>query len=560
MKKLLFLIAVILSSFTNSSAGHFVGGEITWECLSNGEYVFSMNLYRDCSGIPSTLQNETITIVGSPLPLNGVTSILVKPDLVRFAATNNGDLSAYCSSAYGSQASCAAGGAGVLQLLPYKSDPIRLTGTPPSSGWSFFYELPCCFSSNFGNVNASGNGLLRSIMLPVNNQRVDTCFSSSPTFVETPSGRFCRGDLVNYSNKAVSKDGDVLNYFSGPILAGSANNFTLIPYKSGFSTTNPTPSTAFNPLNVNYTLDSLSGDVSFAVHGGSFGNEFYTTNSEVRSYRNGVLSSIIGRTFPIVIGDCTPMPNGLQNTAPSISPPFISAGGGSFSATVMAGASLSATINISDIDTTGVGTGRQEITITPLGTSFSTNLVDPRMCTNPLDTSCATFIALPFIDTNQNPSKLAYKTLGSTLLFFSWQTDCNHLKADGTAKTHYFTMKATDDHCPNPKSVYKTIAITVLPSGSNCNLTTGILGVQSTFNSQVSLYPNPTHGQFNIDLDTVTEFVEVVIRNIRGQVVQQGTFTNQSRLDLNIDSDAGIYFIQLTNEKGERANMKVVKQ
>jgi hypothetical protein len=30
-----------------------MGGEITWDCVGGGQYVFTMKLYRDCNGITS---------------------------------------------------------------------------------------------------------------------------------------------------------------------------------------------------------------------------------------------------------------------------------------------------------------------------------------------------------------------------------------------------------------------------------------------------------------------------------------------------------------------------
>jgi len=53
---------------------------------------------------------------------------------------------------------------------------------------------------------------------------------------------------------------------------------------------------------------------------------------------------------------------------------------------------------------------------------------------------------------------------------------------------------------------------------------------------------------------------EADVINIQGQVVQELQINNQNALELELKGKAGIYFIQLTNEKGERVNLKVVKQ
>ena len=41
---------MILSALPTQQAGatHYMGGEITWECLPNGNFRFWMKLYREC--------------------------------------------------------------------------------------------------------------------------------------------------------------------------------------------------------------------------------------------------------------------------------------------------------------------------------------------------------------------------------------------------------------------------------------------------------------------------------------------------------------------------------
>jgi len=53
--------------------------------------------------------------------------------------------------------------------------------------------------------------------------------------------------------------------------------------------------------------------------------------------------------------------------------------------------------------------------------------------------------------------------------------------------------------------------------------------------------------------------LQLSIRNIHGQVVMEADFEAQNLLEVDIPGKAGLYFIQLTNKQGERANLKVVK-
>jgi hypothetical protein len=67
MKKFLTLLLAYLF-VTSAQATHLQGAEITWQCKSNGKYVFTLSVYRDCGGVilPTTAQtlgnNAGVTI------------------------------------------------------------------------------------------------------------------------------------------------------------------------------------------------------------------------------------------------------------------------------------------------------------------------------------------------------------------------------------------------------------------------------------------------------------------------------------------------------------------
>lgn len=79
------------------------------------------------------------------------------------------------------------------------------------------------------------------------------------------------------------------------------------------------------------------------------------------------------------------------------------------------------------------------------------------------------------------------------------------------------------------------------------------------FQEQVSFYPNPTNGMVQINLEELANEVTIQVLNLQGQLMQEERFNDQS-FQLELPTAAGIYFIQLTNQSGERANLKVVKQ
>ena len=69
MRKFLVIIFCSLFSF-NSFSSHLMGGEITWECLKSGpdagKYIFTMKVYRDCSGISVSTITQVIQVWNHP--------------------------------------------------------------------------------------------------------------------------------------------------------------------------------------------------------------------------------------------------------------------------------------------------------------------------------------------------------------------------------------------------------------------------------------------------------------------------------------------------------------
>tara|TARA_B100000508_G_C11425190_1_gene260439 strand:- start:39 stop:803 length:765 start_codon:yes stop_codon:yes gene_type:complete len=245
----LFLLAFI-PIYTPTNAGHLIGGEIGWQCLSNGKFVFHMSLYRECSGIPWSFRNDTLRIHGSTLP-NGRTSIVLKPDSVAFLADNSGDQSPKCTSQYGSPDTCPNGDDGSIQKFPYKSDPITIGGIPPASGWHFYYDAPCCRPSGMANLNSTGALLLRAIMFPtVGNDSTDICYDSSPMFTEIPPFNTCRGEKITYNHIVRDIDFDSIGLSWGNPINGPISAPVPLTYRASFSHNNPTPNTSYNLSNI----------------------------------------------------------------------------------------------------------------------------------------------------------------------------------------------------------------------------------------------------------------------------------------------------------------------
>ncbi len=142
----------------------------------------------------------------------------------------------------------------------------------------------------------------------------------------------------------------------------------------------------------------------------------------------------------------------------------------------------------------------------------------------------------------------------------------NHTNKSGYGKIGdlYFTLSPSISNPQFLISVSDWLAIdasgntlTVQPASDTLNVTTGInqLSVNS---EQLSIYPNPTSGQFTISLNSNQNGCTVEVYNVMGEKIYQSVLYNsQNSIDLNIQP-AGMYFIYLKSEAGIQVEKLVV--
>ncbi|MEQ8623451.1 MAG: T9SS type A sorting domain-containing protein [Vicingaceae bacterium] len=91
----------------------------------------------------------------------------------------------------------------------------------------------------------------------------------------------------------------------------------------------------------------------------------------------------------------------------------------------------------------------------------------------------------------------------------------------------------------------------------NKSLTVGI--AESSFGELLKVYPNPTKGDFSIDLGNTYENTQVFITDITGRLVESKTLTQSRVLDLSIEAPAGIYLVSI-QAGNKRAVIRLVKE
>lgn len=428
-----------------------MGGEITWECLNNGQFIFTLKVYRDCNGIAFATTNHALEVHNYPTA--GVTSQI---QLDFFSVT---DITPSCEGSPCATLTTADPDIqGAIEEYILKSDSITLNGVPPANGWVFTWTYGDRNAAIDNIVNAQNFGItLRAKLFSPNGQNAFPCFDSSPDFFQKPSTIICAGEKFTYNHSAFDNELDSLSYSwaqpldgnfctNRPCTIGALFQENVTPVilafdaANGYSFDNPYPDTSLDVRNVAATLDSSNGEISFT----SYNTGEFVSVIRVEAFRCGEKVAEIYRELQTVIASgCA------SNEPPIIPPPFAN---GTFSDTVKVGDYID--IDISVFDSLRADNPKDDsIFFYASGFQFGSNYTDSTMgCANP---PCAT-LSSPAPDTGV----ASYSTK------FRWQTTCDHIATTtpsciATQNTHTFVIRAFDDFCPAAGQSIATLSVTV---------------------------------------------------------------------------------------------------
>ncbi|MCB0792368.1 MAG: gliding motility-associated C-terminal domain-containing protein [Flavobacteriales bacterium] len=230
-RKLITLLFAGLFMANTAHATHVTGAEIIWNCVGNGQYDFSLIIYRDCAG---TTLDQTYTLdMTSPC---GNTSVTVTQQSFT-------EVSQLCPDDIGNS-SCNGGPLPGIQAYIYTGS---LSNLAPCDSWTISWDL-CCRNNAIVNLTDPGNqdGYIEAVM-----NNADFPCNDSPQFTNAPIPYVCLGSPVFYSYGAFDPDGDSLSYsFVSAMGGGGAPLGYNFPYS------------AIEPI-TGITLDPLTGLVSF---------------------------------------------------------------------------------------------------------------------------------------------------------------------------------------------------------------------------------------------------------------------------------------------------------
>jgi len=203
--------------------------------------------------------------------------------------------------------------------------------------------------------------------------------------------------------------------------------------------------------------------------------------------------------------------------------------------------------------------GAWEQGVNPLGAYvYANHFFGPGVgCPLAYDTLDLSLLAPPVVNlgadttlcTNQSVLLNAGSTPGNTYLWSNGVTGPNALAftTGGVAVTNTYSVTVT---AANGCSNRDTILV-------NFVLCTGLY--ENNGANGLSVYPNPTHGEVYVNYDFSTgNALPYSILNTLGEVVATGVLNSGSNMITLPKTEAGIYWIQMTNEKGIVATQKLI--
>lgn len=441
--KIIRIIAVTLALFVTGqlSASHLLGGEIYWRCTNNGKYIFTVVLYRDCTGIS----------IPNSATINGPQGQIQ----CSYVAAKSGDVSPPCPDPNWA-ITCSAGDDGAIEKGVYESSPVTLNGTPPPSGWEFSWTS-CCRPS-LENTNASGY-YLRSVMYPYTPPgastplNASTCYDNSPTFAQDANGITCPDFKYTFNHLPSDKDVDSLVFGWAHPWDGANSN---ISWSTGFSNTAPFPDQSENTSNGPNTLDPQSGEMTVEAYNPQDG--WYASCVSVKEYRCGQLIGEVFRDVPMHFLDVTDCQSNASTPTAEIDTAVyqnVKRQGNVYSIKVYPQDTVLFRITGKDLDQFSNGFF-QQICMKAGGLQINTNNYSSSTGCNGA-APCASL-------TSVNPNGSYCNTIQNTVEFF-WVPDCVHLNSGscGSANNKYFfTIRMQDNGCAAPKIGLASVIVEVI--------------------------------------------------------------------------------------------------
>lgn len=86
------------------------------------------------------------------------------------------------------------------------------------------------------------------------------------------------------------------------------------------------------------------------------------------------------------------------------------------------------------------------------------------------------------------------------------------------------------------------------------------LGINTLgFSKKISVFPNPTQGDLQLQLPKVYDVLHVVITNAIGQEISHTTYNKSDAIKFVIRGNSGLYFVKVNTNEGVARTFKILK-
>ncbi|MGB0885367.1 MAG: hypothetical protein ACPGR5_03000, partial [Chitinophagales bacterium] len=290
LKKYFFSLLILIFFVNDVNATHFLGSEITYECIGSNIYTVSATIYRDCGINNAPLPNSLNLNYASSCGSGNVN--LTRMSLV--------DITPSCPT----EPSCSGTAGGVeehvyqetLDLNPFQCSDWILTAGPSVS------NNLCCRNTTINTLDNPGSNTMY-ISSSLDNTNNAGC-NSSPQFNNAPSSTTCINQPFVYNHGVSDADGDSLYFSLGPCYQTATS---LVTYAAGFNGATPLNTTS------GVNIDNATGAL------------FFTPTTQqiaiicivVEEFRNGIKIGEVNRDMQFNILNCnnvSPTASGVNGT------------------------------------------------------------------------------------------------------------------------------------------------------------------------------------------------------------------------------------------------------
>ena len=482
----LIVISFMIFGFAqNSNASHVAGVDINYVCVGQDSFLVTLNIFRDCSGIPAPTNPDMqfVSSCGSSFSQN-----------LTLQNPGGTEVSQLCATSI-VNSTCNGG------LLPGMQQYIYTTIvvlSPQCNFWTMSWD-ECCRNTTV-NLVGGPNMYVEATMY----SGTDTC-NNSPVFNAQPIPYVCINQVVNYNFGVTEPDGDSFVYsFTAPLI----NPGAPVTFAAGYSIAQPLPGIVLNQTSGQLTFTpTVLGKFVLAVQVCEY------------DYGTGLLLGCVTRDIQFVVQNCTnsqpvaPV-NGISNfqgTGVQIGPDSVEVCVGNYFSFDLVYSdpdptdSLTLTTNIATVlpgaTVTVVNGNPATITVgwiaqpgTPAFNSFTVTAVDDACPTPGIAFGAYTVIVVP--STYAGPDLTIcqgtqWAQLGATGgSIFNWIPISGSMTMDTVPTSPGYN--ATCQNCQNPSvSPAVTTAYMVVSnlSGTCVNIDTVIVNVAPNFNLTM---PNDT--------------------------------------------------------------------